>query len=133
MDNINPKLWGDHGWKFMHYITMSYPDKPEWDDREKFRKFFLNIGDVLPCEKCRVNYKKNLQKFPISENLNNKEDLIRWLINVHNEVNIETGAPEYTYQEFKNEYMKPQSNWWGTIWFVLGAILILFIYRRYSE
>ena len=28
-----PDVWGPHGWKFIHYVTLGYPDKPTKEDK----------------------------------------------------------------------------------------------------
>ena len=92
MYNINPLLWGPHLWKFMHYLTLSYPDNPNIDEQNKFKNFFMMIGQYLPCEKCRVNYKINIQTLPLTDSiLSSRNNLIKWLFDLHNIVNKETG------------------------------------------
>jgi hypothetical protein len=34
MQNINPNIWGTHGWTFMHYITLAYPENPSEEDKK---------------------------------------------------------------------------------------------------
>ena len=43
MYNINPVLWGKHGWTFLHYITLSYPDNPDEATKQMFKEFFTQI------------------------------------------------------------------------------------------
>ena len=74
MININPQLWGPHLWKFMHYLTLSYPDNPTNIDMNKFKNFFTMIGEYLPCEKCRVHYKNHNNNFPLTENILSSKD-----------------------------------------------------------
>lgn len=88
-NSINPEVWGPHGWKFLHYVTLGYPTKPTNEDKNNYAIFFKSLSSVLPCEKCSVNYKKNIIEYPIEEALDTKEKLIDWLINIHNMVNRE--------------------------------------------
>ncbi|AYV78956.1 MAG: putative FAD-linked sulfhydryl oxidase [Edafosvirus sp.] len=100
MINIDPKLWGYHTWNFMHYITLSYSENPTEEEMNDIKNFFLLIPKVLPCEKCRKNFILNLQKYPLTPQiLQSKHQLILWLINMHNEVNIELGKPLITYDD----------------------------------
>ena len=46
MSNINdqimtPDVWGPHGWKFIHYITLGYPEYPTQMQKDKYKAFFL--------------------------------------------------------------------------------------------
>ena len=106
MININPTLWGPNLWKFMHYLTLSYPEQPSEYDVNKFKNFFMSIGDYLPCEKCRYNYKDHLQELPLTQNeLSCRDNLILWLFNFHNIVNKHLGKKEFTIKEFNDAYV----------------------------
>lgn len=87
--SINPEIWGPHGWKFLHYVTLGYPENPTNIDKNNYAIFFKSLTSVLPCEKCSMNFKKNIREFPIENYLDSKENLIDWLIKIHNLVNQE--------------------------------------------
>lgn len=96
MINIDPKLWGSHVWKFSHYLTKAYPNNPSMADMNNYKTYFLLLKNILPCQKCRENYKMELKEHPLSDEiLGNKQLLINWLINLHNRVNVKTGKPIY--------------------------------------
>lgn len=109
--NINPLHWGPPSWKFLHYITLSYPDNPSQKDKIRMYNFFIIIKDLLPCEKCRYNYNEHLVKFPLTyEILSSRFTLVNWLINIHNEVNITLGKNIITYNEFLEIYVNNEYN-----------------------
>tara|TARA_E500000178_G_C16468903_1_gene507836 strand:- start:66 stop:527 length:462 start_codon:yes stop_codon:yes gene_type:complete len=84
-----PDKWGPHGWKFIHYVTLGYPDKPTKEDKNKYKNFFISLSDVIPCMLCKMNYKDHLNEIPIDDSvLKNKESMMEWGIKVHNLVNI---------------------------------------------
>ena len=99
---MEPKKWGPPGWKFLHSITFEYPEKPTNLDKEKYYTFFNSLKNVLPCPNCRIHYGQNLEKYPIK--LETREELIHWLIDIHNEVNKLTGKRIYSYEEVYKEY-----------------------------
>jgi hypothetical protein len=84
---MNQKIWGPGLWLFLHTLTFNYPVKPSKTDKMRMERFFYSVGDVLPCKYCRDNYKKHLKTYPIK--LDSKREFIRWLIDIHNEVNIQ--------------------------------------------
>lgn len=96
---MEPQVWGKHGWFFLHSITMGYPDHPTNTVRDNYRSFFYNIGAVLPCNKCQVNFRKHMEQIPIEPALINRSKLVEWLINIHNLTNKDTGKKELTYAE----------------------------------
>jgi len=130
MYNIDPKLWGPSLWKFSHYYTLAYPDKPTEEDINNTRNFFSNLYKYLPCEKCRYNYQQHLLKTPLTNKvLQSRTNLVLWLLNLHNQVNIMTGKKEITYDEFENIYInkdeKPKKKL--TFIYILICIVILLV------
>ena len=108
--NISPDLWGPHLWKFMHYLTLSYPENPTEEDKDNLYNFFLTIQTVLPCEKCRYNFKSHLEKTPLTEEiLADNAKVIKWLFDIHNEVNKSTEKPVLLYDDFIKLYSSKSS------------------------
>jgi hypothetical protein len=139
--NINPILWGKHLWKYMHYLTLSYPDNPNFDEQQKIKIFFNMIGDYLPCEKCRINYKIHQNELPLTDEiLQSRDKLIFWLFDLHNIVNIETGKKRFTKEEFLEEYRFDKENdnkqnfFNKYIIFILVIILLVLflLYRKFK-
>lgn len=122
---ITPEFWGPHGWIFLHSITFNYPDNPSIEIKQKYKRFFELIGDVLPCSVCSENYKRHIKENPIDPNLNDKNDLIQWLINIHNTTNIELGKPVLSPLEVIREFGKNNDK--GSLTMV-NCILILCIF-----
>ena len=139
MYNISPALWGNHGWSFLHYVTLSYPDNPDQETIETFRDFFINrIWKVLPCEKCRYNYKRHLTDLPLTDDiLKCRDKFIYWLVDMHNIVNEEIGKRKISYDEFneiytnnKKEEVKTKNNSFIFVILLILILIILFILYR---
>lgn len=103
MDN---KIWGPNFWFTLHTVTLGYPDNPTYVDKRRFNDFFVSVQYILPCVKCREHYSNHLSNFPISVSLDNKESLVKWLFNLHNQVNISLNKPIMEYSAFKEKYRK---------------------------
>jgi hypothetical protein len=101
---MNPKFWGPHAWIFLHSLTFNYPKEPTDKDKQIYISFFKSLEHILPCEKCAYHYKRHLEEYPIEEALETRENMVQWLISVHNEVNKELGKPLYTYDQVIEEY-----------------------------
>jgi len=133
---LNPKVWGPHGWFFMHSITLAYPDSPTKEDKENIINFFNSVGKVLPCHKCRKNFKKHSAKLPLTDKIvSSREELVKWLIDFHNEVNEVTHKPKLSYEEvmdiYANAYKEPfyTSRTFNIVLIsTLVAILLILIY-----
>ena len=99
---MEPTIWGPPAWKFLHTITFQYPEYPTDKDKKEYFIFFNSLRNVLPCPNCREHYSNNFQKYPIR--LESRNDLIEWLIDIHNEVNEMTQKRKYSYEEVYEIY-----------------------------
>lgn len=97
---IGPETWGPHGWKFIHYVTLGYPKDPTVEDKRKYKNFFYSIKDILPCSLCSTHYTENLIKNDLTDDvMNNRDNLIRWGIDMHNIVNERLNKPIIEYSD----------------------------------
>ncbi len=83
----NNNVWGPPAWTFLHTVTYNYPENPSDNDKKNYHNFFDSLQHVLPCEKCKGHYKQNIQKYDLNNSLDNREDLVKWLIDLHKENN----------------------------------------------
>ena len=128
--SIKPDIWGPHGWKFMHYVSLGYPSNPSEEDKRNYKNFYTSLQHILPCAKCAQNYSHNLKKYPIDNHLGSRDTLIRWVIDIHNQVNNELGKKEYTYIEALDLYTSTPREF-GDYLFKL-AVLIIILYFLYQ-
>jgi len=128
--SIKPKIWGPHGWKFMHYVSLGYPSNPTEEDKRNYKNFYTSLQHILPCAKCANNYSHNLKKYPIDNHLGSRDTLVRWVIDIHNQVNNELNKKEYTYEEALSLYTE-EPNVFGDYCFKLIVLIIIlyFLYR----
>lgn len=94
---MKPEIWGPHAWFLLHSISLEYPDNPTSEDKQNMITFINSLGKVLPCEKCRTNFKSHLEEHPL--NVNSKVDLVKWVIDIHNTVNRINNKRELSYEE----------------------------------
>ena len=103
---IGNNIWGPPGWKFMHYMTFAYPDKPTRKERQDADSFFTSLKSLLPCDSCRKEYTSLLRKF--KPQTKSKDSLSRWLVDIHNRVNTRLGKNTITYEQAKTMYCTPE-------------------------
>jgi hypothetical protein len=98
--------WGPHTWYAIHYVALGYPSEPCENDKRIYKAFFENLGHVLPCKRCTVHYNDNLVRMPLTDEVMRTTDtLFRWTVDIHNEVNKQTGKRTYTYEEAQHVLM----------------------------
>ena len=96
---MNPEIWGPGTWTFLHTITFNYPTNPSDIQKRYYKDFFENLQNILPCPKCANHYGNNLNKYSLDAALESKDKLIKWLIDIHNEVNQKNNKKVYSYKE----------------------------------
>lgn len=101
---FDQNIWGDSLWTALHCVTFDYPINPSPEDKKNMYNFFSSLQTILPCVYCRDNYKRNLNEFPMQ--LDSRKNLSMWLMDLHNEVNGQTGKRHYTYEEILKSYEK---------------------------
>lgn len=139
---MNPIYWGPAGWHFMHAITLTYPEVPSDQDKERYRIFYESVGTVLPCPACRRHYQENLKKLPIR--LETRGDLFKWLVDVHNEVNKKNKKKVLSYDEafeaikengmkMANEKTIETTQKEKYIIYILGAIVLYLLVAKIKD
>ena len=57
------------------------------------------INNYYQLTECRKNFNGHLESMEV-EVLQCRDNLVRWLFNVHNLVNVDTGKSQYSYDDF---------------------------------
>ena len=103
------KVWGPHFWETLHCVSFGYPLEPSVEDKKDYYDFFISVKNILPCRYCRESY----AVFILSEketkltddDLQNRENLTRWVYKLHCRVNKKLGM-EYnvSYDDIVKRY-----------------------------
>lgn len=102
---MNPEIWGPHAWVFLHSITLNYPNSPTNEEKQKHYDFFHSLQYTIPCLECARHYSHNLKKYPLNDKvLQNRNNFVRWLITIHNDVNLATNKPLMTVETVLKQY-----------------------------
>lgn len=112
---ITPDIWGPVIWAFLHEVTLGYPINPSYEQKTKYKAFFMSLKDTLPCSICAEHYGQNLITMPLdNQALESKSYLVKWLIDFHNKVNEMKDKPIITFLEAKKimDDRKDQHDYW---------------------
>ena len=138
----NPKIWGPNAWNFMLSIAITYPDNPTEDDANAYKKFFMSLVNVLPCITCREHYLQNINTLSIDNSLGNSRSLSKWVVNLHNMVNRQTGKRIIAYDEaiklyYKNHKDGTKNNVWMNAGIMVAVVIAVAItvvaLKKYKE
>ena len=95
-----PDVWGPHGWKFIHFITLGYPMKPSNEIKKQYFDFFSCLSNVIPCKICEKHFKEHIKLYPLTDEiLSNKLLFIKWGIDMHNLVNQSNNKKMFSFNE----------------------------------
>lgn len=93
---ILPQVWGPPFWFTIHITALAYPQKPTYAEKKAAKEFFESLPFLLPCSICKTHLKTHLRKHPITPYLDRRDDLFKYTVMLHNEVNISLNKPIFT-------------------------------------
>lgn len=99
------EFFGPSTWRTMHAIAFTYgsdPEHPTPDEHKAAKAFFKSLRELIPCESCRLHYGEYLDRHPLKAD--NREQLARWVYDLHSDVNRRRGAPNVPYAEVVRDY-----------------------------
>lgn len=86
-----PPVWGPSTWRMLHCVSMTYPSRPTRKHKHDMETFLNSLGNILPCRLCGSNYRAYLKDHPAD--LRSRDALVRWMIDLHNDVNHRLRKP----------------------------------------
>jgi len=124
INNLKPSDWGYCGWVFLNSIALTY----NVEKKEQYKNFFSNL--VLPCDECTEHYKQHLKE--LNNALENKDNLLLWLLNIRNSINKEKNKKILTLDESINQIFERSNNnlLYLLILFLIVIIVYLLAYRK---
>lgn len=97
------KIWGPHFWRSMDFVAHNFPEIPTEENIQDYQHYYRIIGKVLPCKYCRESYQKFINEIPI--NFRNRNEITRWVYEIHNKVNQKLGVNYgITYEDYCERY-----------------------------
>jgi len=94
-----PAVWGPIFWMTIHIVALGYSDTPSYSEKRAVKEFYEGLQFLIPCPKCKEHYRENLKIHPVTPSLDNRRDLFRWTVKMHNMVNKQLGKAEITETE----------------------------------
>ncbi|KAL9939376.1 hypothetical protein V8E36_002189 [Tilletia maclaganii] len=89
-------------WKFLHTMTLRFPDNPTDDDRETLKTFIYAFSRLYPCGECASHFQALLAELP--PQTSSRMAVSLWLCAVHNRVNAQLGKKEFDCSQLDATY-----------------------------
>jgi hypothetical protein len=105
-DGMLTSIWGPSFWHVLHTISFNYPVEPNHKQKKHYKNFMLELQNILPCIHCRNNYKEDLKKYPLNEEvMKNRENFSKHIYQLHERVNtLLQKNSGLSYNEVKDRY-----------------------------
>lgn len=105
-DGMLTSVWGPSMWHVLHTISFNYPVKPSNEQKQHYRDFIISLQHILPCGKCRENFKTNLKQLPLlRKHMKNRETFSKYVYNLHELINKMLNKKSgLTYSEVRERY-----------------------------
>lgn len=99
-------VWGPSTWHLLHTLSFNYPLHPSAQEKRHYRSFILQLQDVLPCGKCRDNFKKNLATYPLRvSHMKSRNSFSRYIYHLHELVNTMLHKKSHlSYEDVRDRY-----------------------------
>lgn len=87
-DGMMTSIWGPTLWHSLHTISFNYPVDPTTVQKKDYYNFFLSLENVLPCGKCRTNFKQNIIDVPFSMDImETRYTFSKYIYDLHEHIN----------------------------------------------
>lgn len=87
-DGMMTSIWGPTLWHSLHTISFNYPVQPTVTQKKDYYNFFLSLENVLPCGKCRTNFKQNIIDVPFNMDvMESRYTFSKYVYDLHEHIN----------------------------------------------
>ena len=114
--HLPPESWGPFFWHTIHIAALGYPSKPSYAQKNAAKDFFESLKFLIPCPVCRDHYSKYMEILPLIPHLDSRDDLFKWTVLLHNEVNKMLNKPEYTQAQALSYYSRLGQRGRSPVW-----------------
>lgn len=99
------KLFWNIYWFQLHMLTIHYPENPCVEDKKEITDLVhaMQHGGI-PCNICKQHFILWKQLYPIELYLDSRDKLIKYFINLHNDVNKRNGKTLFSRKDFSERF-----------------------------
>jgi len=99
------ETWGPVFWWVLHCIAANYAKTPTENERQDMVTFMNKLANFLPCPTCRNHLKDYLSKHDIYPSTVSREQLERYIFELHEDVNTRNRkAQKHTFEEVQKAF-----------------------------
>ena len=102
--HLEPGVWGQHFWFFLHTLAINYPHHPNAVTKKKYYELIQNLPLFIPVETNAKYFEKLLDEYPIGAYLDSRDSFVKWMHFIHNKINEKLEKPKITLNDFYSRY-----------------------------
>ena len=91
--DLSQKQWGSTVWRMIHTVAELH--------HAELQKVFQALVLLLPCNKCRINFAKEIKEFQ-GKQIKNAEEAKKEAFDLHNKVSMRVKRTELSKEEFES-------------------------------
>lgn len=99
-----PSAWGPHLWYYLHSCSFNYPDHPSDEKKNNMKNWLRSLYATMPCPSCSQHYKSYMDEADLDKICSSRDNLFKFIVDLHNKVNARTGKKEISYDQAYDMY-----------------------------
>ena len=103
----SPGHFGPHAWAFLESSAFCCRTN---DKRKKFVAGLPYIGNMLGCDECSINFRKEISKINFSDYMQNNETMLKLIYDIHDSVNMRLGKVSPPFEDVLNYYISMEGD-----------------------
>lgn len=92
--------WGPIVWKALHCITLKIKNEEFEKEKNNIIKIISDICTNLPCPQCASHASNFIRRYKM-KNIKNKDELIKYIFLMHNNVNKRLKKKSYNFDDIE--------------------------------
>jgi hypothetical protein len=108
VSTVDPSVWGPAFWFSLHTSAAYYPENASPIVRERMKGRIMAIPYEIPCKNCQPHASAFIEKnrYRLDDIVSGRDQLGKFYVDFHNQVNKRYGKPEWTYEQAYDAYTK---------------------------
>ena len=104
ISKINNILWNIY-WNSLHWLSLNYPVNPDDNDKRQLLELTNKmIDNGISCNICKKHFEIWNNLYPIEENYNSRDDIMKWYQDLHNDINMKNNKKSLQMEQFLDIY-----------------------------
>lgn len=129
-NGITIDKWGPCAWNTLHCFAHCMPTVLTNEQQMNFKTFLYSFSFYLPCPTCRYHFHKYLDDNISELSFKTKDDVIQFVFDAHNDVNVRLGKAIFRFSDHNAIYTLKHTKKAGDVSTLVIILVVVFIFLR---